>query len=137
MNIYVAPKAELISLSPHGDPRGYLVALESNSNVPFEIRRVYYIYKTQENIVRGHHAHKKLRQLLVAVSGSVEIHCEYNGKKDVFVLDTPEKGLLIDGLVWHTMEKFSPDCVLMCLASDFYDEADYIRNFQDFLKESS
>ena len=124
----------LISLQVHGDDRGSLIALENGHNLPFDVKRVYYIYGTKAGVSRGFHAHKKLKQMLIAVSGSVEIHCEMNRQKAVHLLDTPDKGLLIEGMVWHTMENFSSDCILLVLADGYYDESDYIRNYAQFLK---
>lgn len=126
-------KVETVFLQTHGDERGSLIALENGHNLPFDVKRVYYIYGTKSGVSRGFHAHKKLKQLLIAVSGSVEIHCEMNGEKTVHVLDRPDKGLLVEGMVWHTMENFSPDCILIVLADDIYDEEDYIRDYEQFL----
>lgn len=125
-----------ISLPVHGDSRGSLVALEKGSGVPFEIRRVYYIFGTQKGQERGFHAHKRLIQLLIATSGSCSVKCIYGTKEQVFVLNKPTEGLLIDGFVWREMFDFSNDCVLMVLASEYYDEADYIRNYHDFQREN-
>ena len=127
----------LISLQVHGDNRGHLVVLENEHNLPFDVKRVYYIYGTKENVSRGFHAHRELKQLLIAVSGSVEIHCEMNGQKTVYLLDTPDKGLLVEGMVWHTMENFSSDCVLLVLEDDYYNESDYIRDYKQFLTLSN
>ena len=124
----------LIRFQVHGDDRGSLIALENGHNLPFDVKRVYYIFGTKAGVPRGFHAHRKLKQLLIATSGSVEIQCEMNGRETVYLLDTPDKGLLIEGIVWHTMENFSPDCVLTVLADDYYNEEDYIRNYNDFLK---
>ncbi len=122
----------LIPFELHGDDRGSLIALENQRNLPFDIKRVYYIYATKTGISRGFHAHKNLKQILIAVKGSVEIHCEMHDQKTIYLLDTPDKGLLIEGMVWHTMENFSPDCVLLVLADDYYNEADYIRDYAIF-----
>ena len=127
----------LIPLQIHGDDRGSLIALENGHNLPFDVKRVYYIYGTESGVSRGFHAHKKLRQMLIAVSGSVEIHCEMHSQKTVYLLDTPDKALLVEGMVWHTMEKFSPDCVLMVLADDYYDENDYVRDYAVFKQEDN
>jgi len=122
----------MLSFTKRGDERGALVALEGGRSVPFDIQRVYYIYATQPDVARGFHAHKRLKQVLIAVSGSVSIRCEYGLKKETILLDSPEKGLYIEGMVWHEMHDFSPDCVLMVLASDYYDEADYVRDYEEF-----
>lgn len=127
---------EEIDLDIKGDDRGHLVVFQNGNNIPFDIKRVFFIYGTKNGMARGHHAHYKTRQLLVATSGSARINCEWNGKKESFILNSPDKGLLIDGMVWHTMDDFSTDCVLMVMADTYYDEADYIRNYDDFLREA-
>lgn len=128
-------KTELLSFPIHGDARGSLVALECFKEIPFAIKRIYYIFGTQKNIPRGFHAHKELKQILISVSGSVTIHCEHNLHKRTYHLDSPDKGLLIEGLVWREMHDFSPNCVLLVLASEHYCEADYIRDYDIFKKE--
>ena len=130
-------RTELIQFPIHGDERGSLVALECEQDIPFKVRRVYYIYGTQPGVPRGFHAHRKLKQILIAVSGSVTIDCEYLTKKEKFILDSPEQALLIEGLVWHEMHNFSENCVLLVLASEHYCEEDYIRNYDDFKKEEN
>lgn len=127
----------LIPLQIHGDDRGSLIALENGHNLPFDVKRVYYIYGTKEGISRGFHAHKKLKQMLIAVSGSVTVKCEYNGQQKEYALNRPDEGLLIEGLVWRTMENFSPDCVLMVLAENYYNEDDYVRDYAVFKQEDS
>lgn len=116
-----------------GDERGSLISLEEKKNIPFNIKRMYYIFDTKEEVRRGYHAHKELQQILICTSGQCTILLD-NGmnKKDV-VLDTPSKGLYIGPGVWREMYNFSADCVLMVIASEYYDEADYIRNYDDFL----
>lgn len=119
-----------------GDERGDLVALEIGMEkaVPFDIKRVYYIYRTAEGVSRGFHAHKRLRQVAICLSGSCRMVLD-NGKKreDVF-LSNPTKGLLIESMTWREMHNFSEDCVLLVLASEHYDEADYIRDYDCFME---
>jgi len=122
-----------ISFKSLGDDRGSLVALEENNNVPFEIKRLYYIFNTKQGVARGFHAHKQLKQLAVCVSGSCRIILDNGKQKEEIVLDNPETGLIIEDLIWHEMHDFSADCVLLVLANDFYDEADYIRDYDEFL----
>jgi dTDP-4-dehydrorhamnose 3,5-epimerase-like enzyme len=124
----------LIELKVMGDERGKLVALESGINVPFEINRVYYIFDTKNGIHRGLHTHIKLQQYLVCVSGECKILLDDGRKKEIFHLDTPSIGVYVGPMIWREMYDFSPDCVLLVLASDFYDEQDYIRNYEDFLE---
>lgn len=125
-----------IQFPQHGDERGKLIALESLTElVPFEVKRVYYIFDTTPGTVRGKHAHKALKQVLICVSGACTIECEMpDGTKTEHRLDWPDRGLLIEGLVWRNMKDFSKDAVLLVLASEHYDEADYIRNYEGFLR---
>lgn len=127
---------QLIPLQVIGDQRGGLVALEEGSNVPFEIKRVYYLIETKPNVRRGLHAHKALRQLAVAVRGNCTFLLDDGESKLEVILDDSSKGLLIEGLVWREMYNFSADCVLMVLADALYDENDYIRNYEEFLRYS-
>lgn len=123
-----------LTFAQHGDARGQLIALESQSAViPFEVKRCYYIFDTTPNTVRGKHAHKTLKQVLICTSGACTIDCELpDGTKSSHLLNWPNRGLLVEGLVWREMRDFSKDAVLMVLASKHYDEADYIRNYDDF-----
>lgn len=121
-------------LQPHGDQRGQLVALEECKNVPFVIKRVYYIYDTLSGVRRGFHAHRKLQQLLICVHGSCRIHLDNGFETAEVLLDKPHEGLYISNSIWREMYDFSPDAVLLVLASELYDEADYIRNYEEFLE---
>lgn len=116
-----------------GDERGSLVALEGNKTVPFDIKRVYYIFNTMEGVSRGFHAHKNLKQLAVCVTGSCRFVLDDGKKREETMLDRSTTGLFIEEMVWREMHDFSPDCVLMVLASEHYDEDDYIRDYQEFL----
>lgn len=117
-----------------GDDRGKLVALESLSEqIPFEIKRVYYIFDTTPGTARGKHAHRELKQVLICVNGACTIECEMpDGSKSFHRLDWPNKGLLIEGLVWREMKEFSKDATLVVLASEHYNESDYVRKYEDF-----
>ena len=125
---------KIIDLEVKGDHRGSLVPLEENINVPFDIKRVYYIFGTKEGVVRGKHAHKDLKQLIICVSGKCKILLDDGYTKEIIELNDPTKGLYIEDLVWREMYDFSPDCVLMVLANKYYDEEDYIRDYNKFLK---
>ncbi len=122
-----------VSFPPLGDDRGSLVALEGSDTVPFEIKRVYYIFGTQQGVARGFHAHHKLQQVAVCVTGKCRMILDDGKNREEAWLDSPTKGLLIGDLVWREMHDFSPDCVLLVLASEHYDENDYIRDYDDFL----
>ena len=122
------------NFTPHGDDRGQLIAIEEFKDIPFAVKRVYYIYDTVEGVRRGFHAHKNLKQILVCVHGSCKIHLDDGKETAEVVLDKPWEGLYIEHNTWREMYDFSPDAVLLVLASELYDEADYIRNYEDFLK---
>lgn len=118
----------------HGDDRGQLVALEEMKDIPFEIKRVYYMYDTGEGVRRGFHAHKSLEQILICIHGSCKILLDNGKEKKIVPLEKPYEGLYISNDMWREMYDFSPDAVLMVLASDYYRESDYIRNYDEFLK---
>ena len=116
------------------DDRGSLVAIEENIFLPFEIKRVYYIFGTKIGISRGFHAHHNLKQVAVCLSGSCRFLLDDGRNKEEVFLDCPVKGLLIDNYIWHEMHDFSSDCILMVMASDYYNELDYIRDYQTFIQ---
>ena len=119
---------------PHGDDRGQLIALEEYSDIPFEIKRVYYMYDTKEGVHRGFHAHKNLQQILVCIHGSCKVLMDNGREKKVVPLEKPYEGLYIPNDIWREMYDFSPDAVLVVFASDYYKEEDYIRDYDTFLK---
>ncbi len=111
---------------------GYITPVEYPDNLPFEVKRVYWTYYTPHNVIRGHHAHKNLQQLIVAVSGTITFELEGSDNyKKSFVLDSPSKGLYIPKLFWRSIT-FSHNAVLLCLASEKYLDADYIRSYEEF-----
>jgi dTDP-4-dehydrorhamnose 3,5-epimerase-like enzyme len=116
-----------------GDHRGQLVVIEGGEDIPFDIKRVFYIYGTQKDVSRGNHAHYKTKQYLITVNGSCRVTLDNGKTKQTFDLDEPSKGLFQDALIWGTMHDFSDDCVLLILANEYYNESDYIRNYQEFL----
>ena len=124
----------LLKFKSLDDSRGSLVSLEQNKNIPIDIKRVYYIFDTKDGVRRGFHAHRNLEQVLVCVSGSCKVIVDDGVSKENIVLDNPNTGLLISGLVWREMFDFSTDCVLMVLASELYDESDYIRDYNEFIR---
>ena len=118
----------------HGDERGQLIAIEANKDIPFEVKRVYYMYDTGEGVRRGYHAHKQLQQILICIHGSCKILMDNGIERKVVPLNNPSVGLFIGNNMWREMFDFSPDAVLMVLASELYDEKDYIRDYDEFLK---
>jgi dTDP-4-dehydrorhamnose 3,5-epimerase-like enzyme len=117
-----------------GDERGSLVAIAAQADIPFAIQRVYYIFGTQAGVSRGLHAHRTLRQVMVCVNGNCQVLLDDGLDKVTVPLNDRCQGLLLDRMVWHEMYDFSSDCVLLILASDFYDETDYIRDYDEFLR---
>lgn len=126
---------KLIPLQAHGDDRGSLIALEEEHNIPFQIKRVYYMFNTKKEVRRGFHAHKRLKQVAIAVRGSCRFVLDDGTERVELLLDNPAQGLLIDSCIWREMYDFSEDCVLMVLADCLYDESDYVRDYEKFLEE--
>lgn len=127
---------KIIDIRRFSDTRGYLSVVENGLDIPFDIKRIYYLYMVPE-VARGAHAHKELQQLLIATSGSVDITLDDGVDKKTFHLDKPWKGLLVVPGLWRDLDNFSGGTVLMCLASEKYDAADYIRDYDEFLKYKS
>ena len=123
-----------ISFPEHGDYRGQLVAIEQIKDVPFEIKRVYYMYDTVEGVSRGYHAHKNLQQVLICVHGSCKILLDNGKEKEIVELNKSNEGIYVSNNMWREMFDFSPDAVLLVLASELYDESDYIRDYDEFLR---
>ena len=118
---------------PHGDERGQLIALEEMRDIPFSIRRVYYMYDTKPGVRRGKHAHRKLEQILICIHGSCKLLLDDGKEKKTILLERPYEGVYIANDVWREMYDFSSDAVLLVLASEMYDEADYVRDYEAFL----
>jgi hypothetical protein len=123
-----------ISLPKISDPRGNLTFIEGQRHIPFEIRRVYYLYDVPAESERGGHAHRNLTQLLIAVSGSFDVLLDDGKSRETVTLNKPYEGLLIDCFVWREMKNFSSGSVCMVLASRVYEADDYIRDYQDFMR---
>jgi len=131
----ILPNCSLHSHQVKGDDRGSLIALETTRELPFDtIERVYFVYGTSPGVDRGFHAHRALEQWVTCVSGSCTMTVDDGRERRSVSLDSPEKGLYIGPSIWREMSDFSPDAVLMVIASTRYDESDYIRNYEDFLE---
>ena len=113
---------------------GFLTALEGDREIPFDIKRIYYVYTVPKEIKRGFHAHKRLEQILICMSGSVKIKVDNGNEKRIFELSNPSKGLYIGPGIWREMYDFDKSAVLLVLASEYYNEEDYIRDYEEFLK---
>ena len=125
-------RCRMIGLAIRGDDRGSLIAVEGSRDLPFEIRRAYYIFGTKAGVTRGRHAHHALNQLAVAVSGRCTMTLDDGRNRRDVILDDPATGLIIGPMVWREMSDFSADCVLLVLADAPYDDTDYIRDYDRF-----
>lgn len=124
---------KLINLEIHGDQRGKLISLESLKSIPFELKRIYYIFDTLPNESRGFHAHKDLEQLIIAMDGSCRFVLDDGKKRESVLLNRPDVGLYIGPGMWREMHDFSYGCKLVVLASKYYNENEYIRDYNEFL----
>ena len=117
--------AHIINLKSFTDERGSLIALEDRA-LPFKIKRVFYIYGTQENVVRGKHRHKVTIQAMICLNGSCSVYNNNGKEEETFILDSPNKCLILEPKDWHSMTNFSDSCVIQVLASEYYNPDDYI-----------
>jgi len=125
---------ELISLPKISDPRGNLTFAEGGGHVPFEVKRAYWVYDVPAGESRGGHAHKRLRQVLVALSGSFHVTLDNGRERCTVLLNHPWQGLLIETGTWRTLDDFSSGAVCLVLASEHYEEDDYIYDYDEFLR---
>ena len=125
---------KIIELPKITDPRGNLTVAEANKNVPFDIKRTYWVYDVPGGECRGGHAHKQCLEFIVAVSGSFTVTLDNGKEKQTYLLNHPWQGLLVDTGVWRTLDDFSSGAVCMVLASEKFEEEDYIREYDDYLK---
>lgn len=123
---------KIIDLPKIIDPRGNLTVAESIKNIPFDIKRVYWVYDVPGGEHRGGHAHKQCKELLVAVSGSFTVTLDDGNETHTFLLNHPYQGLFIDTNTWRTLDDFSSGAVCLVLASELFEEEDYIREYEDF-----
>lgn len=130
-------KCKIFDLPRINDPRGNLTFVESNRHIPFDIQRVYYLYDVPGGSERGGHAHKALQQLIIAISGSFDIHLDDGLKKMTVHLNRSYSGLYISPMIWREIDNFSSGAVCMVLASDYYDEQDYYRVYSEFITDAN
>jgi dTDP-4-dehydrorhamnose 3,5-epimerase-like enzyme len=131
-----SPLVQLVPIPQRGDARGQLSVAEVGGALPFPVRRAYWIHGTKSGVSRGFHAHKQLHQLCVCLAGSVRIVLFDGRREESVVIDSSAKGLLIGPGLWREMHDFSPDCVLMVFADAEYDESDYIRDREQFIRHA-
>lgn len=125
---------KMLEFSQKGDEKGYLVVVEGKEDIPFEIKRIFYIYGSDPSAVRGRHANKKTEFVLINVSGQSKVKVkDGRGNEKIFELNRPHTGIYLPKMVWKDMYDFSEDSVLLCLASEHYDAEEYIRNYEQFV----
>ena len=128
-------KVKFIEFRQNGDEKGHLVVIEGLQDIPFVIKRVFYIYGSDQDVIRGSHANRKSDFLLVNVSGSSKVKIDYGDYQEVFNLDHSHVGLYIPKMIWKDMYDFSKDSVLLVLSSEHYDADEYIRDIDEYYKE--
>ena len=126
--------AQLLEFSQKGDNRGHLVIVEGMQDIPFDIKRIFYIYGSAPNVVRGQHANMRSEFLLINVAGTCKVKVkDGRGNEAVFSLNRPHTGIYLPKMIWKDMYDFSEDSVLLCLSSEHYDPEEYIRNYEEFV----
>ena len=127
--------AQMLEFPQSGDERGHLVIVEGMDDIPFNIARIFYIYESGSDVVRGQHANRKSEFVLINVAGSCKVNVK-DGKENeaVFVLNRPHTGIYLPAMLWKDMYDFSEDSVLLCLASEHYDAAEYIRDYDEYVR---
>ena len=128
-------KYEELIFDELGDERGHLVVAESMKEIPFDVKRIFYIYGTEAGVVRGQHANRKTEFVLINVKGTSKVKVDLGQEKKVVLLDKPNKGLYLNKMVWKDMYDFSEDSILLVLASECYDSEEYIRDYPCYLEE--
>lgn len=128
-------KYKVLSFPEHGDERGQLIVVEGGMNIPFEIKRVFYMCDSDDTVVRGQHANRKTEFVIINVKGTAKVKVDTGDKQEIINLDKPQIGVYLSSMVWKDMYDFSPDSVLLVLASEHYDATEYIRDYETFCKE--
>jgi dTDP-4-dehydrorhamnose 3,5-epimerase-like enzyme len=126
---------KILSFKENGDERGKLVIIEGLRDVPFDIKRIFYIYGSDKDVIRGCHANRKSEFVLINVSGCSKVKMFDGNNEEIFELNKPNTGIYIPKMVWKDMYDFTEDSVLLVLASEHYDSNEYIRDFDDYIKE--
>lgn len=125
---------QMLEFVQRGDERGHLVVAEGGIDIPFEIKRIFYIYGSEKDVIRGQHANKRTEFVLINVAGQSKVKVkDGKGNEAIFSLNRPHTGIYLPKMIWKDMYDFSEDSVLLCLASEHYDGEEYIRNYDDFV----
>jgi dTDP-4-dehydrorhamnose 3,5-epimerase-like enzyme len=132
INTKIIKFKDIIDIKNDQRPMGHLTPVEGNIDIPFDIKRIYYLTCVPENTIRGFHSHKSLKQVLICLNGSVKVSVSTPYEKEIITLDVQTKGLYIGPMVWREMYGFSPGSVLLVLASENYNESDYIRDYREY-----
>ena len=134
--MHLIKQVQMLEFPQFGDNRGHLVIVEGRQNIPFEIKRVFYIYGSDKDVIRGQHANRRSEFVLINVSGTSKVKVkDGKGNEAIFYLNRPHTGIFLPKMVWKEMYDFSEDSVLLCLSSEHYDSSEYIRKYDDFVKE--
>jgi len=132
----VIDQVRILFFQECGDDRGKLVIAEGGRDIPFDMKRIFYIYGTEENVIRGQHANRKSKFVLINVSGTSKVLVkDGKGNERVISLDRPHMGVYLPEMIWKDMYDFSKDSVLLVLSSEHYDPEEYIRDYEDFVRE--
>lgn len=127
-------KVRMLEFAEHGDDRGHLVIVEGGIDIPFEIKRAFYIYGSKEDVIRGQHANKKTQFVLINVAGKSKVRVrDGEGNEAIYCLNRPHTGIYLPTMVWKDMYDFNEDSVLLVLASEHYDATEYIRDYGEFV----
>ena len=126
---------KMIEFKQNGDDRGRLVVAEGMKDIPFDIKRIFYIYGSDTTVIRGQHANRKSEFVLINVSGSSKVRIRDGKKDEIFVLDKPHTGIYLPKMIWKDMYDFSQDSILLVLASEGYDSTEYIKDFDEYIEE--
>lgn len=135
MGTRLLDQVNTLEFKQNGDDRGHLVVIEGNKDIPFALARIFYIYGSGADVVRGCHANRRSEFVLVNVNGTSKVKVTDGREEKVIVLDKPYMGVYLPKMIWKEMYDFSKDSVLLCLASEVYDPNEYIRSYSDYLKE--
>lgn len=129
-------KVRMLEFAEHGDDRGHLVVVEGNQDIPFDIKRCFYIYGTDANAIRGQHANRKTEFVLINVAGTSKVKVkDGKGNETIFCLNRPHTGIYLPTMIWKDMYDFSDDSVLLVLASEYYNPEEYIRDYGEYVTE--
>lgn len=131
----ITDNKKLILFNENGDERGKLVVIEGMKDVPFEIKRVFYIYGSDKDVIRGRHANRRSEFVLINVCGSSKVKVSDGHTDEIYILDKPHTGIYIPKMMWKDMYDFSEDSILLVLSSEHYDSSEYIRDFNEFMNE--